>query len=44
MSITLADVLEAQRTILPWLPATPLFSYAVLTDVSGAALFLNHED
>jgi threonine dehydratase len=44
MSITLADVLEAQRTIRPWLPATPLFSYAALNALSGADLYIKHEN
>lgn len=44
MTITLADVLEAQQTIRPWLSPTPLFRYAGLDNLSGAELYIKHEN
>lgn len=44
MTITLADILDAQRTIAPWLPVTPLFRYAALDSLSGAELYIKHEN
>lgn len=44
MSITLADVLAAQRTIRPWLPPTPLHTYAALNEICDAELYIKHEN
>jgi threonine dehydratase len=41
---TLADVLEARRRITPHLRPTPLFRYAALDDLSGAKVFVKHEN
>lgn len=43
-TITLADVLEAQRRIAPHLRATPLFSYAGLDELVGAEVWVKHEN
>jgi threonine dehydratase len=41
---TLADVLEARRRISPHLRPTPLFRYAALDELLGAAVFVKHEN
>jgi threonine dehydratase len=41
---TLADVLEARRRISPHLRPTPLFAYAALDELIGAAVFVKHEN
>jgi threonine dehydratase len=41
---TLADVLDARRRISPHLRPTPLFAYAALDELIGAAVFVKHEN
>lgn len=42
--LTLADVLDARRRIAPHLRPTPLYPYAGLDRVVGAAVFVKHEN
>lgn len=42
--LTLADVYEAQNTIAPYLPPTPLHSYPALDALVGAQVFVKHEN
>jgi threonine dehydratase len=42
--ITLADVLEARRRIAPYLRPTPLHSYAGLSRLVGADVWVKHEN
>jgi threonine dehydratase len=41
---TLADVLEAQRRISPYLRPTPLYSYGSLNELLGTEVFVKHEN
>jgi len=41
---TLADVLEARRRISPYLRPTPLYGYASINGLLGAAVFVKHEN
>jgi len=41
---TLVDVLEARRRISPYLRPTPLYSYASLSELVGAEVFVKHEN
>jgi threonine dehydratase len=41
---TLADVLHAQRTIRPYLSATPLHRYPLLDRLLGAEVYVKHEN
>jgi threonine dehydratase len=41
---TFADVLAARNTIRPYLPITPLHHYPALDRLSGAELYLKHEN
>jgi threonine dehydratase len=43
-TITLADVLEARRRIGPHLRATPLYPYAGLDELTGAEVWVKHEN
>ena len=38
------DVLAAARTIAPYLPATPMWSYPTLNRLAGATLYVKHEN
>jgi threonine dehydratase len=39
-----ADVLRAQKTIRPYLPPTPLHHYAGLSKLTGAEIYVKHEN
>jgi threonine dehydratase len=41
---TLRDVLEARRRIAPYLPRTPLYRYGALDDLTGARVWVKHEN
>src|ERR671931_2195142 len=41
---TFADVLDAKRRIAPYLPPTPLYSYAGLAELVGGEVFVKHEN
>jgi threonine dehydratase len=41
---TLADVPAARRRIAPHLPRTPLFTYAALDELTGARIYVKHEN
>jgi threonine dehydratase len=41
---TFQDVLQARKTIAPYLCATPLFSYKGLSDLVGAEVWVKHEN
>jgi threonine dehydratase len=41
---TIADVLEARRTIAPYLRPTPLYHYPMLDELLGAEVFVKHEN
>ena len=41
---TIHDVLEARKTIAPYLPRTPLHYYPALSDLLGAEVRLKHEN
>jgi threonine dehydratase len=41
---TFEDVLEARRTIAPYLSPTPLRDYPPLSDLAGASLWIKHEN
>ena len=41
---TLADVLEARKTIAPYVSSTPLISYPALNKFLGADVRLKHEN
>jgi len=42
--LTLTDVLAARRTIRPYLPPTPLYSYPTLNRLLGLELYVKHEN
>ena len=41
---TIADVLEARRTIAPYLRPTPFYHYPMLDELLGAQVFVKHEN
>jgi threonine dehydratase len=41
---TLDDILDAQRTIAPYLLPTPLYPYSGLSEITGCHLFVKHEN
>ena len=41
---TLQDVLDARRTIAPYLTPTPLHRYAALDELTGAQVYVKHEN
>ena len=41
---TFADVLQARKTIAPYLRPTPLYQYKALSDVIGAEVWIKHEN
>lgn len=41
---TFADVLRAQKTIRPYLPPTPLHHYPGLSKLTGAEIYVKHEN
>ncbi len=41
---TLGDIFEARKTIAPFLPKTPLYSYPQINDLVGTEVFIKHED
>ncbi|HEY7127000.1 MAG TPA: threonine/serine dehydratase [Ktedonobacterales bacterium] len=44
MSVTFADVIQAQKRIRPYLPRTPLHSYPAINELVGTTLFIKHEN
>lgn len=44
MSVQFTDVLEARRTIAPYLDPTPLYHYPSLSDMVGTDLWVKHEN
>ncbi len=44
MSVTFADVLQAQKRIRPYLPRTPLHSYPALNTLIGTEVYIKHEN
>ena len=41
---SLEDILAARRRIAPYLQATPMWSYPLLNEVSGATVYVKHEN
>ncbi len=41
---TFADILQAHKTILPYLPPTPLHHYPALDQLLGAEIYVKHEN
>ncbi len=44
MEITLAHILDARRSIAPYLPPTPLYQSPSLSEMAGAELWIKHEN
>ncbi|NOZ48501.1 MAG: threonine/serine dehydratase [Chloroflexi bacterium] len=44
MTITLADILDARRSIAPYLNPTPLYHYPSLSQMVGAEIWVKHEN
>ncbi len=44
MSVTFADIIQAQKRIRPYLPRTPLHSYSALNKLVGTEVYVKHEN